>query len=166
MQTEKPTLHLVCGKIASGKSTLCRQLALQPKTLLISEDEWMAKLFRGDMQTISNYVEYSGRLRAAMRDHIVDILRGGLSVALDFPGNTLIYRLWMRGLFEASGAAHRLHFLDAPNEICKARLQQRNAEGTHPFTATEEDFDRMLGWFRPPSDDEGFEVTVYRQPKS
>jgi hypothetical protein len=72
----------------------------------------------------------------------------------------------MRGLFEAAGANHRLHFLDAPNEICKARLKQRNEEGTHPFTATAEDFDRMLGWFRPPSDDEGFEVTIHRPPKA
>jgi hypothetical protein len=63
-------------------------------------------------------------------------------VALNFPGNTLIYRLWMRGLFEAAGANHRLHFLDTPDAICKARLKQRNANGTHPFTATEEDFDR------------------------
>lgn len=166
MLDEKPTLHMVCGKIAAGKSTLCRQLALAPKTLLISEDEWMARLFRSEMRTISNYVEYSGRLRAAMRDHIVDILRGGLSVALDFPGNTLIYRLWMRGLFEAAGANHRLHFLDVPNETCKARLHQRNAAGTHPFAATQEDFDRMLGWFRPPSNDEGFDVTVYRPPEA
>ena len=163
MLDEKPTLHMVCGKIGAGKSTLCRQLALAPNTLLISEDEWMARLFRSEMQTISNYVEYSGRLRFAMRDHIVDILRAGLSVALDFPGNTLIYRLWMRGLFEAAGTAHRLHFLDAPDVVCKARLQQRNAEGTHPFTATEEDFDRMLGWFRPPTEDEGFDLVIHRQ---
>src|SRR6266568_3630712 len=114
---EQPTLHLVCGKIAAGKSTLSRQLASDPKTLLISEDEWMARLFRSEMKTISNYVEYSGRLRAAMRDHITDILRAGLSVALDFPGNTLIYRLWMRGLFESAGVAHRLHFLDVPDNV-------------------------------------------------
>jgi predicted kinase len=166
MQDRRPTLHMVCGKIAAGKTTLCRQLAAAPDTLLIGEDEWMARLFRSEMQTISNYVEYSGRLRAAMRDHIVDILRGGLSVALDFPGNTLIYRLWMRGLFESAGVAHRLHFLDVADPVCKARLRRLNAEGAHPFTATEEDYDRMMGWFRPPTEDEGFNLTIYRTPES
>ena len=36
----RPTavLHMVCGKIGSGRSTLARQLAARPATLLISED--------------------------------------------------------------------------------------------------------------------------------
>jgi predicted kinase len=165
MPNNPPTLHLVCGKIAAGKTTLCRQLAENPKTVLIGEDDWMARLFRDEIRDLSRYVEYSGRLRAAMREHIVDILRGGLSVALDFPGNTLIYRLWMRGLFESAGVAHRLHVLDTPDALCKARMQRRNGEGAHPFAATEEDFERMLGWFRPPTPDEGFDVTIHRPPE-
>ena len=39
------TLHLVCGKIAAGKSTLTAELAAQPRTVLISEDFWTARLF-------------------------------------------------------------------------------------------------------------------------
>ena len=31
----------------------------------------------------------------------------------------------------SAGAAHRLHFLDVPDDVCKARLRQRNAAGTH-----------------------------------
>jgi predicted kinase len=32
-----PTLYLLCGKIAAGKSTLARRLAARPATLLISK---------------------------------------------------------------------------------------------------------------------------------
>jgi predicted kinase len=32
------TLHMLCGKIAAGKSTLARQLADVPFTVLLSED--------------------------------------------------------------------------------------------------------------------------------
>ena len=38
----RPTLHLLCGKIASGKSTLARELAAGSETLLVSEDAFMA----------------------------------------------------------------------------------------------------------------------------
>src|ERR1700675_4460486 len=93
-----PTLYLICGKIAAGKSTLARCLAARPATLLISEDHWTSNLFAGDLKTIEDYGRYSARLRAAMGPHIVDILRQGLSVVLDFPGNTLRNRDWMRSL--------------------------------------------------------------------
>src|SRR6516165_1079477 len=35
----QPTLYLLCGKVAAGKSTLARRLAERPATLLISEDQ-------------------------------------------------------------------------------------------------------------------------------
>ncbi|WP_246504100.1 ATP-binding protein [Plastoroseomonas arctica] len=35
--TGATTLHLLCGKIASGKSMLAAQLAARPGTLLVSE---------------------------------------------------------------------------------------------------------------------------------
>jgi predicted kinase len=87
-----PTLHLLCGKIAAGKSSLARRLAESPATLLISEDHWTSTLFAGDLKTIEDYGRLSARLRAAMAPHIVDILRQGLSVVLDFPANTVRQR--------------------------------------------------------------------------
>ncbi|MEH2567347.1 AAA family ATPase [Bradyrhizobium sp. AZCC 2289] len=80
-----PTLYLLCGKIAAGKSTLALRLAARPATLLISEDHWTSTLFADDLKTIEDYGRYSARLRAAMAPHVVDILRQGLSVVLDFP---------------------------------------------------------------------------------
>lgn len=41
---KKVRLHFLCGKIASGKSTLAKQLAKQPRTILLSEDEWLSTL--------------------------------------------------------------------------------------------------------------------------
>jgi predicted kinase len=91
-----PTLYLLCGKIAAGQSTLARRLATRPATLLISEDHWTSNLFADDLKTMEDYGRYSARLRAAIGPHIVDILRQGLSVVLDFPANTLRNRDWMR----------------------------------------------------------------------
>jgi len=33
-----PVLHMVCGKVASGKSTLCAELARAPSVLVITMD--------------------------------------------------------------------------------------------------------------------------------
>jgi hypothetical protein len=44
--TGQPTLYLLCGKIAAGKSTLARRLAKRPYTVLIAEDHWNSNLFK------------------------------------------------------------------------------------------------------------------------
>src|SRR5438270_422820 len=84
-----PTLYLLCGKIAAGKSTLARRLAARPGALLISEDHWTSNLFFGDLRTIDDYARYSARLRAAMGPHLIDILRHGVSMVVDFPARTI-----------------------------------------------------------------------------
>src|SRR5258707_7582217 len=117
-----PTLYLLCGKIAAGKSTLARRLAARPTTLLISEDHWTSNLFADDLKTIEDYGRYSARLRAAMGPHIVDILRQGLSVVLEFPANTVRHRDLMRALIAQANVAHELHHPDIPDTICRQRL--------------------------------------------
>jgi predicted kinase len=158
----KPTLHLICGKAAAGKSTLAAHLADAPATILISEDAWTSRLFKQEMQTIADYARYSRRLRHAMGPHVTALLKAGLSVVLDFPANTPAHRQWMRGVFEAAGAAHRLHFLDVTDDICKQRLRRRNAAGTHEFTVSDAEFDEITSYFVAPTVAEGFETTVYR----
>jgi predicted kinase len=156
-----PTLYLVCGKIAAGKSTLARRLADQSATLLISEDHWTSNLFAGDLRTIDDYARYSARLRAAMGPHIVDILHVGLSVVLDFPANTVRQRDWMRSLIDQANVAHELHLLDVPDTICKQRLRERNAGGVHPFQVSEEEYDLFTRYFVPPEPGGGFNVIVH-----
>ena len=160
---ETPTLHMICGKIAAGKSTLARRLADAPATILISEDVWLSHALPA---TNSARWPSTPAIRAAcatvMGGHIEALLRAGLSVVLDFPANTVANRQWMRGLFEKAGAAHRLHFIDLPDAVCKARLRQRNVAGTHQFTVTDAEFDEITGYLVPPSADEGFETTIYR----
>lgn len=164
MSPARPVLHMVCGKIAAGKSTLTARLGAEPKTVLISEDHWLARLYGDEIRTIPDYVRLAGRLRAAMGPHVEALLRAGVSVALDFPANTLANRQWMRGLFERAAADHCLHFLDVPSAVCKARLRARNAAGTHDFAASDAEFDVIASHFVAPSADEGFKVTVYREP--
>lgn len=158
---EAPTLHLVCGKICAGKSTLTRTLAVQPGTVLLVEDEWLSRLYPDEIRTLEDFIDRDGRLRSVMAGHIADLLRAGMSVVLDFPSNTVRARRWARGIFEQAGAAHRLHFLDVPDEVCKARLRARNASGDHPYQTSDAEYDQFTSHFVPPSEDEGFCVIRY-----
>lgn len=156
------TLHLVCGKIAAGKSTLTARLGQHANTIVVAEDHWLSRLYPGAQATLDDYARNAGRLRDAMGPHVVALLRLGVSVVLDFPANTPASRAWMRSLFEEAGAAHQLHILLVPDAVCKARLRRRNAEGTHPYTVTDADFDLFTRYFVLPRPEEGFTLVVHR----
>ncbi|NJD91217.1 MAG: ATP-binding protein [Geobacter sp.] len=153
-----PVLYLVCGKIGAGKSTLAQQLAATPNTILVSEDDWLSQLYSDGIKNLSDYVRCTGQFRKVLAGHIEALLRAGLSVVLDFPANTLASRQWAKTIFENSAVAHELHYLDVTNETCKARLRARNAAGSHPFMASDDEFDEITRYFVPPSQDEGFNV--------
>jgi len=161
-QAEKPTLHLVCGKIASGKSTLSARLATVPGTVLISEDQWLAALYADEMQSVADYVRCSSKLKDAIKPHLISLLTAGISVVLDFPANTQANREWMMSIINESGANNCLHYLRVSDEICKSRLQARNAAGSHDFSATDEQFELITRYFNQPRADEGFHIIEYR----
>src|SRR5690606_17328269 len=151
-------LYLICGKIAAGKSTFAKKLSEQPKTVLISEDVWLANVYPGQIASLEDYARCSAQLRAAMAPHIAALLQAGMSVVLDFPSNTLATRAWARELIEKSAVAHELHYLDVADELCKARLHARNASGEHPFETTEAQFDLFSSYFVAPQESEGFHI--------
>lgn len=159
--TAQPVLHLICGKAASGKSTLARRLGESPATVVISEDFWLARLYRDEQKTIEDYIRNSRRLREVMGPHVEALLRAGLSIVLDFPANTVAMRQWMLSLTQSAGTDHRLHFLDVSDEVCKSRLRQRNDEGTHEFSVTDAEFDQITRYFVPPAASEGLHIVVY-----
>jgi predicted kinase len=155
------TLHMLCGKIAAGKSTLARQLACAPQTILLDQDEWLSRLFPGEIVTIHDFTRCSARLRLAIGGLIGDLLRAGISVVLDFPANTPTQRTWMRGLAEAGGAEHVLHVIELPDEVCRARMHQRNAAGSHPYQVTDAEYDTFMRFFMPPAPEEGLNLSPH-----
>lgn len=161
MESSRPTLHMLCGKVAAGKSTLAANLATAENTVLITEDEWLAALFADELQTPKDYLRCTTKLRRAMAPHLVVLLDAGMSVVLDFQANTVESRTWMRHLLDKTDADHQLHVLIPPDEVCLARLQRRNASGLHPFTVTEEQFYQISSHFNPPTPQEGFNLLFH-----
>lgn len=153
------TLYFLCGKMAAGKSTHAKALAAQKDALLFVQDELLEALYPGEILSLKDFERCAGRLQAALAPQIEALLRRGLNVVLDFPANTLKQRAWFRELFETAGAAHELHWIDAPDALCKQQLRQRSAHlppGT-PWTS-EAEFDAVTAWFQPPEEAEGFRI--------
>jgi predicted kinase len=159
MSGSNATLHILCGKIAAGKSTLSAKLGEAERTVVISEDRWIDRRYAPELRTLGDYFERCDRLRAALTPHIVDVLRAGVSVVLDFHANTLGARQWMRALFEEAGASHQLHFLDVSDEVCRARMHARKAVGGSGLSDAQ--FDHVTSFFVPPDESEGFNVIRY-----
>lgn len=156
---EAGTLYVLCGKMAAGKSTLARELAQRRAAILLVQDDWLDHLYPGDIVDVPAFAKFSARLRAALTDHICTLLSRGLSVVLDFPGNTKTQRAWFRELFERAHVEHELHFIDVPDEVCKVQLKERSrhlAEGA--AWTTDAEFDAITKFFQPPTADEGFNV--------
>lgn len=159
MDEGRATLYFMCGKMAAGKSTHARTLSQASGAVLLVQDDFLEALYPGEIRTIEDFVRCSARLRAALSLHVRDLLAAGTSVVLDFPGNTRAQRAWFRELVEATNAAHELHFIDAPDDLCKRQLRTRSAAspaGT-PWT-TDAEFEAITAFFQAPAADEQFNV--------
>ncbi|PHM35712.1 AAA family ATPase [Xenorhabdus innexi] len=158
---KRAVLHILCGKIASGKSTLSAKLSQQPMVITMSEDYWLSTLYGSEMKTVSDYVLYSAKLRDAMEPHLISLLNAGVSIILDFPANTVENRKWMKKIIDTTGAEHCLHFLDVPDSVCLERLLLRNQSGEHQFLVTDEQFAAITRSFVVPQEEEGFNIVLH-----
>lgn len=158
----KGKLFFFCGKMAAGKSTLARTIADRENAVLFVQDQWLDTLYPNMIVNVASYIEYSGRINRVLAPYLVTLLSRGISVVIDFPGNTRNQRAWFRSIIDQSGADHELHFLDTPDAICKAQLKARSAHlpaGTK--WTTDEDFDLISSHFKAPAADEHFNVIVH-----
>ncbi|HYI10177.1 MAG TPA: ATP-binding protein [Thermoanaerobaculia bacterium] len=164
MAQQKGKLLFFCGKMAAGKSTLSRQLASQEGAVLLVEDEFLERLFPGRIADLAAYVTYSSRVREALSPLIVSLLSMGVSVVLDFPGNTRRQRAWFRRLIDDAGAGHELHFIDATDTLCLRQLRERSQDLPPESRWTSEaEFQAVTAYFEPPAADEGFHVVRHER---
>ena len=148
--------------MAAGKSTLAQKIAADASAILISEDAWLSELYSEEINDFNDYLTYSSRLKTIVLPHVQSLLKQGISVVLDFPGNTPNQRAWFRSIVDPIKVDHVLHYVDVSDERCKQQLRQRNQgkpEGA-AFT-TDAEFEAITKYFQPPTDEEGFNLKTY-----
>jgi predicted kinase len=157
------TLHFICGKAGAGKTTLARALGRSLPAIVFCEDEWICTL-GFEIKSLEDFIKASAKCRDLIGPLAVDLLRFGVSVVLDFGGNTPKARQWVRGLFEAAGADHVLHHIEASDAECLANIHRRNDEkpaGIYWGDVSDEIFHAVTVFFDPPRPEEGFHVVPH-----
>lgn len=81
-------------------------LASELNAILICEDLWLSKLYGEEIDTFDDYLKYCARLKEVLHAHVLELLRQGNLIVLDFPGNVPRQRLWFRGRRPHGGHRH------------------------------------------------------------
>ena len=162
--TTSGKLIFLCGKMAAGKSTLARDLAVRENAVLLVQDDFLNALFPGEITDVPAFLDRYRRLKNALTRHICVLLSNRVSVVLDFAAATKTQRAWFRELIERTHVEHELHFVDAADAVCKKQLWDRS-RGLPAGTrwTTEEDFEAISAYFQPPSEDENFNVVRHER---
>lgn len=154
-------LIFFCGKMGAGKSTLAARIAKERGAVLVSEDEWLSKLFPGEICSLADYVNYAARLKSVIGPLVEQMLLIGTTVVLDFPGNTRSQRAWFKSLYSKHGSSHELYHIKVEDAVCLTRLnQRRNEQPERARFDTEEVFVMVTRHFEPPADSGEFNVVV------
>jgi predicted kinase len=155
------TLILFSGKMGAGKSTKSRQVSRDRNAVLISEDEWLSALYPNLITSFEDYLQYSSLLKPLVKAHVVNVLKTGTDVVMDFPANTVNQRKWFKELISEANAPNELIYLNVSNDICLKQIEKRRVE--HPERAifdTESMFNEVTRYFQEPEQSEGFNIHV------
>ena len=115
---------VLCGKIASGKTSMAKKIMEQEKAVILSIDDVMLKLYDGCLkeahnQTASRIVDYFLTL-------IPDLLRQDISCILDYGFWTKEERKQLIRKLKEKELAYELIYLQVDDEVRKQRLFERN----------------------------------------
>ncbi len=150
------TLTFFCGKMGAGKTTKSQELARRSGSILLSEDDWLTAIYPEEINNFNDYVKYSSRLKPLLKTHVQSILNSGISVVLDFPGNTKQQRAWFKEIFSENSNPHKLIYLEADDELCLKQIELRKER--QPDRAqfdNEVVFHQVTSYFQIPSENEG-----------
>lgn len=152
-------LIIVTGPTGVGKTTYSLSLSKEIRAIRFSIDPWMQTLFSKDMTTL----DYSWMLERVERcyDQIWQVSEQILelegNVVLDLGFTTKQQRDHFSSLAKSLGIDSEVHYLNAPRETRKKRVEQRNAEkdpSVYSFEVTDFMFNFMEPKYEIPDEQE------------
>jgi len=120
--TANPALIIVSGLPGTGKSHFCRKLAERMDIVILESDSLRRRLFA----TPSYSKEESTQLFRACHSLVEELLRKGVSVALDATNLEEHNREQLYHIADQSGARLVVVRMEAPVEVVQQRLERRS----------------------------------------
>ena len=134
-----PTLYLVCGLPAAGKTMRARELEAAGNAVRLTPDEWIAHLYTDDAEVAARD-ERRDRVERLQWQLTERLLKIGVDVVLDWGFWTRKERARYRQRGEILGAQVKIEFVNVPLDILQGRLAARNLNlprGTFQVSAME-----------------------------
>lgn len=149
------TLNAIFGPCGAGKTTYAHAFARREKAVAFILDDWMARLFGPDMPEPLQYdwmIERVGRCEAQIWAAAAGVLAAGTSVILDIGLMRKADRTRVREIAEATGLELVFHFVDAPQDVRRARVAGRNVVRGENFAieVSPDMFDFIEGVYESP----------------
>lgn len=165
-----PTIHLICGPLGAGKTTLARRIAREHGALRFSLDEWVMQLFGSEApepMLFEWWAERCHRCRQRIWAVCEAVLAQQLDVVLDFGFPAAAQRQEFRELALRSGAAPHLHVVTAAPALRWQRVLARNRDRAETFAleVTEGMFQGSEAWWEPPTGAELAEAITFHEPE-
>jgi predicted kinase len=156
-----PSLTVMTGLSASGKSTAAREIAHTASAIVVRTDAVRKQLagvpwhehHAGDVGEGLYTAAMTERTYARCLDLAADLLAAGWSVVLDGVFGRRAEREAARALARGQGAAYRIVWCAAPEPVLRARLRARRAAGRDLSDAGEEVLDLQLRHYESPADE-------------
>lgn len=156
----RPTVLIVMGRIASGKSTLAKSLGRELEWNVFSSD-LLRKRLAGvprhkrvvkAMRRRLYAEDMTNKTYEALLQEAVEETRNQRSVILDATFGRQRHRDRLRRKLEAIGVMFRFVEARATDDAVRRRLQQRNGQAGEISDARIEDFEVLSGSYEPPSE--------------
>jgi len=120
---------LIEGPVGAGKSTLALQISKDNNAPRLILDDWIVTLFSPDRPSngvVEWYIERKSRCIDQIWKIACDILGTGSDVVLELGLIQQSHRERFYDRVDATGHSMKIYVLDAPREVRKGRVQQRN----------------------------------------
>ena len=136
-ETRGTHVHLIVGPVGSGKSTFALELAHEERALRLGLDEWMTRLFSPD-RPASGLIDWYRERAARCVEQIWCVSQAASEVGVaSILEIGLIQRSERARFYErvaASGRALTIYLVDAPRELRRERVQERNQRRGQTFS--------------------------------
>ena len=157
-QPRIPTVHLMCGLPASGKTTYAAALTQEARAVQFTLDEWMLTLFHLSYDDPA-YVAAIPRCKSVIHNVAQQVLRTGHDVVFDWNHWNAARRADSAKWATDHHAKVIVHFIDIPLETAIQRARARAERGGPAAHVLDEpEVRHALTYFEEPSEAEGLTV--------